>query len=175
MCRFTGFHELIRHPAPCHWASPAGPSTESGAAEASVEIFREEQLEWGMQLPILQMRTFGVQNLHRPLGRSGAKPGSGLESVGLSSCAFLSTWLSLQAPAAFLSLPGPGAPGDRSVSPALGPPSQLGLVSRQLQDFLSGCVPLNPSSLVPMESEAQLSKSLVFSLTSSPTWRCPTA
>lgn len=86
LCQFAGFHgNLPGSLPPRHWAFPAGPNVESGATEASVGVCREEQLERGVQLPILQMRTFGEQKLSDLLktpSPSGAEPGLGPVSAG---------------------------------------------------------------------------------------------
>lgn len=112
LCQFAGFHGNLpgSRPPPSLGIS-TGPNVESGTTEASVGVCREEQLEWGVQLPILQMRTFGEQKLSDLLKTplpSGAKPGLGPVSAGgLSSCFSLNLAQPLESC-------WPGAPGDRS-------------------------------------------------------------
>lgn len=74
-------------PPPLSLGIPSSPSTQCGAADASVEVCREEQFKLGVQLCILQVRTFGAQKLSDLLKApwlSGAEPGSEPVSGGLS-------------------------------------------------------------------------------------------
>lgn len=71
---------------PCHWASQAGPSTEPGTSEASVELCREEQWEQGLQLPILQMKTFEAQKLRDLLQAPWLSALSRDESLCVGAC-----------------------------------------------------------------------------------------
>lgn len=153
LCQFAGFHgNLPGSLPPRHWAFPAGPNVESGATEASVGVCREEQLEWGVQLPILQMRTFGEQKLSDLLktpSPSGAEPGLGPVSAGgLSSSAFLSIWLSLLNPAGQVL-----RETDLSFS-SLGAIQPVGAGQQASAGFPELLPPLNPNSL--------LSKSLIL-------------